>query len=470
MNRSGIPKLLWILLAACIHHSCVKDDDFEIPVAGMMQDSIPDANTDLGAVLGIASQGKGEVVTFQDELTIVAYVVSSDEAGNFYKELILQDKAQNPTAGIALQLNLTSYFATYDFGRKVFVKLKGLSVGEKNGVVVLGMANGKQIEQIPQARIRDHIVRSSEVADIIPLSTRAIHFNDRMENLYVKLEEVQFSKFYTGSESRFTFAAEGNDEFDGERLLESCRADFPVVLSTSTYADFKALKLPSNSGTLQGILTRDYYDDFFTIYLNSFADIDFSSGARCDLPVLDCGLAPNGGSKILFGEEFTGTNNKPVSGKGWTNYVQEGSRAWEVFTATGANASLGKSARVRPSGSGDYKTVSWLVTPGIDFDGNSGEVLNFKTSTSFANHSLLEVLFSNDWDGSVENFERATWKILSAAYIAQRRDFYGDWLSSGNVDLSCAEGKGYVGFRYTGSDLPYYNGIFELDEIFITAE
>ena len=308
------------------------------------------------------------------------------------------------------------------------------------------------------------------MAEIVPLKVKALDFNDRMENLYIKMEEVQFSNFLVNPANSFTFASEDNDQFDGEREIESCKGDFPVILSTSTYADFKSFNLPSKSGSLQGILTRDFYDDFFTIYLNSPADIDFTQQDRCDPVFLNCGLAERAGRKTIFAEEFTGTNNKPVTGKGWTNHVQEGSKVWEVFTATGVNATLGKSARVRPAGSGDHKTVSWIITPQIDFEGLEGEVLSFKTSTSFANHSIMEVLLSNDWDGTVENFNRATWKILPAAYIARRSDYYGDWFSSGNVDLSCVNGKGYIGFRYTGSDHSYYNGVYELDDVIITAD
>src|SRR5690606_10952752 len=102
----------------------------------------------------------------------------------------------------------------------------------------------------------------------------------------------------------FTFASEDNDEFDGERELVSCRGDFPVVLSTSTFADFKTLELPKGSGMLKGILTRDFYDEFFTIYLNSPQDLHFSEESRCDPLNLDCGMAAVTGSRVLFREDF----------------------------------------------------------------------------------------------------------------------------------------------------------------------
>lgn len=452
--------------------SCVADGEFDLPKSAVIPEVNLETNTDLNAILGATFQNSvdKEITTFETDLIFDAYVVSSDEAGNFYKELILQDAPENPTAGIAVQINLASYFETFDFGRKVYVKLKGLSIGELNGVQVLGLVNGKTIEPIPLSQIQNYIIRTPEVAEIVPLPIKAIEFNDQKENLYVQLQNVQFPEFLINPENPFTFASENNDEFDGERRLESCARDYSFVLSTSTFADFKSFQLPEGSGFVNGILTRDFYDDFFTIYLNSPEDIYFTE-ARCDPEIFDCGKAENTGEIILFQEDFeVGKNNKPVAGNGWKNFVQEGSEPWEYFVATGENASLGRSARVQISGTGDYKSVAWLITPKINFDRQEGEVLQFKSSTSFANNSTLQVLFSNDWDGKIENFETATWKILSSAYVAQNSDFFGDWMPSGKVDLSCAEGWGYIAFKYTGSDLDYYDGIYELDDVLISSK
>lgn len=449
--------------------SCVPDEEFGLPAA---EDTVvPGTNTSLNAILGAFYQNPDGLVTIEQDYIFEAYVVSSDEAGNFYKELVIQDRPQNPVAGINIKLNMNSYFQYFNFGRKVYIKAKGLSIANMNGVPTMGIANGRKIDNIPQSKITDHVVRSGEVAEIVPLTVEALEFSDRLENLFVKVENVQFSSFLVNPQEPFTYASAGNDEFDGERLIESCNGDFPFVLSTSTYADFKGFPLPSGSGSIQGVLTRDYYDEFYTIYLNSPDDLDFSNNKRCDPAILNCGIAETVGSKILFSEDFTSqTNNKPVKGNGWTNYIEEGSKPWEAFTATGANASLGRSARMRPGGSGDYKSVSWLISPKINFAKNTGEFLNFKSSTSFANGSLLDVLISTNWDGNEENFRMASWKILSAAYLAQNSDYFGDWISSGYVDLSCVEGEGHIAFRYTGSDLANYNGVYELDDIIIGAD
>lgn len=469
-NRFNFRKVAVIILGL-FYFSCVPGDDFGVPQAKEDTEVILETNTTLNAVLGAFYQSQNAVATFQQDLVVEAYVVSSDEAGNFYKELIVQDKPQNPTAGLAVQINLNSYFTRYDFGRKIYIKLKGLSIAENNGVLMLGLANGTQIEPIARSKISDYVIRSSQISEIVPLPVKAIAFTDALENLYVKFEGIQFSRFLVNPQNPFTYASEANDEFDGERLVESCTGDFPFVLSTSTFADFKTFVLPSGSGNLTGILTRDFYDEKYTVYLNSPEDIHFSEGERCDPPTFDCGLATSVGANILFEADFEEQeNNDPIEGYGWTNYVQEGSEAWEGFEASGENESLGRSARVQTSGSGDYKTLSWLITSKIDFDAQDEEVLQFKTSTSFANHSMLEVLISTDWDGNTQNIQKAKWEILSSAYIAKKSDFFGAWISSGKVDLSCAEGQGYIAFKFTGSDLETYDGIFELDEVLITSK
>jgi hypothetical protein len=455
-------------LSLLIIVSCAPEDDFTAPAVTITP---VETNIDLQAVVGMFMQDQERVLTFDRDLVLEAFVVSSDEAGNFYKEMVVQDKPEQPRAGLYIKLNMTSYYQFYNFGRKVYIHLNGLSVGQVNGVATLGVADGNQIVNIPESQVAFHISRSAEVAQITPRLIKASEFGDVLENLYIKIEDVQFNKLLVNTQNPATYAAEENDEFDGERLVESCTGDFPFVISTSTYADFAGLKLSAGSGNVQGILTRDFYDEIYTVYMNLPEDISFGNSSRCDPETYDCGLATSNGSKILFEDDFSlQKNNKPVDGKGWKNIIQEGSRPWEAFTATGANASLGRSARMRPAGSGDTRSISWLVTPKINFDTNSAEVLSFKTSTSLANGSFMEVLISTDWDGSEENLLTAEWKVLSAANIAAKNDFFGDWISSGLVDLSCVTGKGYIAFRYTGSDHSYYNGVYELDDVLITAD
>ena len=175
-------------------------------------------------------------------------------------------------------------------------------------------------------------------------------------------------------------------------------------------------------------------------------------------------MAP--GELVVFQDYFeTQGIGSPISGNGWANYIEAGTQTWEAYFADGANASLGISARIGSFNSGDESSIGWLITPEINFDAQEGETLGFKTSNSFANGSELQVLYSANWDGTPEGIPLADWSEISAAIIVSDATFFGDWIYSGNVALSCVEGKGHIAWRYTGSGDTGFDGTYELDEI-----
>ena len=82
----------------------------------------------------------------------------------------------------------------------------------------------------------------------------------------------------------------------------------------------------------------------------------------------------------------------------------------------------------------------------------------------------MELLFSNDWDGTTTGIPNATWGIVPQAEIVSDDEFFGNWVTSGIVDLSCGEGTVHFAFRYVGNDADNdFNGTYELDNILITA-
>ena len=229
---------------------------------------------------------------------------------------------------------------------------------------------------------------------------------------------------------------------------------------------FKSVQLPAGQGFVEGIFTLNFFGEEFNIVVNDLDGVNLASPDRCDPLEVNCGITPNIGVKFLFSEFFeTQIEGEPISGNGWTNFTESGSESWEAYFDDGANASLGLSARIGSYMSGDDSNIGWLITPELDFDVQNGESLNFKTSNSFADGSTLEILFSEDWDGNPETIISATWNLLPAATIVQNDDFFGDWIYSGNVDLSCIEGKGYIAWKYVGSRDPDFDGTYELDEI-----
>ena len=459
--------------------SCVNDDEYNTPDISVNNPNIPvDKITTFKAIKSLYDQAvingnATAIIRDDDDLYIEGYVVSSDKAGNFFEELIIQNKTDDsdpdsdPRLGIKIEINVSSLYNTYEFGRKVYVKLNGLSIGESNGVLAIGKGEGNVVDQIQSFEYQDIVIRGVDIAEITPKTTSIVELSEKDENTLIQLDNIQINRF----ELALTFAGEPIDEFDGFRTLESCESGASFLLQTSTFADFKALQVPQKAGTIKGIFSRDFGDDFSVFIINSTSEINFDSDERCDPIELDCGLASTFGSSNLFYEDFESqTNNRLITGNGWTNYMEAGSEGWEAFSSSSSNATLGRSARIRSASSGDDSNVAWLITPAINLDEQDAETLRFKTSNSFSDSSYLELLYSLDWDGIEANINTAVWGVLPAAYIVEDTDSFAPWFNSGNVDLSCATGTMHLAFKYTGSGLEPFDGTYELDEVSIDYE
>jgi len=466
-NLNIVLRLLIILILT----SCVQDDDFQVPDITIQEPVIDGDVITINAIAGLLAQAQNnnnDTFTFENTNQYISgFVISSDESGNFFEELILQDALENPTIGIKLLIDINPLFTRYELGRRIFIKLDGLTVGITNGVFTIGVQNGTTVSQIPAPLEDQFIQRSTEIGELIPLPVNLDQLNNNLTNLYVAVQNAQFNI----SEIALTYASEPADEFDGERILESCDSNLNIIFSTSTFADFRTLQLPTQRGVVNGVLTKNFFGDTFNLVVNTPADINFDNAERCDTLVLDCGLAETQGSISIFEDDFeTQRTRELISGNGWTNFIQEGTEGFEAFRSSGASPSLGISARIGSRNSGDTSSIAWLITPEIDLDIQDNETFQFMTSNSFANASNLEVLLSTDWNGDEATIVNATWVIVSSAFIVGDDDFFGDWFDSGSVDLSCISGVAHIAFRYTGNGDPSFDGTYELDEISIDYE
>ncbi|WP_299556749.1 DUF5689 domain-containing protein [Seonamhaeicola sp.] len=473
MNKIGKAKMLVILSNIIIlMGSCIKDGDYGIPDISVSEPDIPKNQiTTFKAIKSLYEQavnGGNTTVVITDDVYLEGYVVSSDKAGNFFEELIVQNKTDDsnpdndPRLGFKIDINKNHLSDTYQFGQKVYIKLNGLTIGETNGVLTIGKGDAVNVKQIQATEYKDIVIRSNDIIEIIPKIVSPENLTEADENTLIRLDNMQLNRFELGA----TFAGESFDEFDGLRLLESCDSGVQVIMQTSTFSDFKSLPVPPGKGSIVGILSRDFRDDFNVILPGNLADVNFDSTERCDPLEFSCGIAESVGSGNLFFEDFESQhNNRLIEGNGWTNYIEAGSEGWEAWSSTSTNASLGRSARFRSSGSGDTKNIGWLITPEIDLDIQEGETLHFKTSNSRADSSYMEVFYSQNWNGVEANIKTATWSILTDAYVAKDSDAFVEWLPSGNIDLSCISGTIHIAFKYTGGGQEGFDGVYELDDI-----
>lgn len=275
-------KLTFIIILSIgfLLSSCVNDDDFEIPDVTVSEPNIDGEVVSINSMLGIIAQNEGETTIIEDNIYVEGFVISSDEAGNFFEELIIQDKPENPTAGIRLSINVNPLFSRYNFGRKVFIKMQNLAVGISNGVGVIGTSSADGIGQIQENQLTDVVLRSPEVATIVPKEKNINELQSSDINTYIRLSNVQFSASSLGK----TFAAEPTDEFDGERLLEGCEDGGTIIFNTSTFADFKATMVPEGSGSIDGLLTLNFFGDTNIFVINDPDDFIFED-TRCNIEV-----------------------------------------------------------------------------------------------------------------------------------------------------------------------------------------
>ncbi len=451
----------------CLFISCIYEDSYDIPnnlgaeenmnlstlidpINGFQQKSIQDIKNMFVS---------GSVYKITSDIYIKGYVCSSDETGNFYKELYLQDDPISPTSGIRVLLNINGVFGKYNFGREVFVNLKGLYVGESNigdGIISIGEAadyNSLELNEISQNRANFQVLRSKNTEQMFPLSIDILQLNSSYIGMFVRLDNIQFPSIYADISS-FVHPL---DDFDTTFLLESCEGfgNSNLKLETSKFSDFKDVTVPYGSGNISGIVTKDYNGDNLVVVLNKLDDVKMND-SRCEHFDIN-------EFSILFNEDFENMSNGNISENGWTNFAEQGFNYWKILTSSDEGNLDSKIAKVGAKYSNDNDNIVWLISPSLNLDFYDNEFLKFQTSNSFSDNSSLQLLISSNWDGNINNVLTSDWSNLPGI-IVENYENYESWVDSGAIDLSAYKGYVNIAFKYTGGDDDRQRtGSFELD-------
>lgn len=456
MKTIKFNKIVMMLLALVVVTSCVKDDDFDTPNLNFDEPNISAQDiVQISSVAGQLAQSGENMYTFDSGKFMVGYVVSSDEGGNFFKQIILQDAPENPTIGIKLLVDVSPLFVSYEVGRKVYIKLDGLTVGTSNGVLTLGVRGAIRPERIPFPKREEHILRSVEVAAIVPKPITIEEFSNANTNLMVQLTDVQFNR----NELSKTFASEPGDQFDGERILESCVTGNSAVLNTSTFAGFKGLIVPAGRGNMGAILVKSFNGADFRLYVNDPTSINFDSAERCDPDFIECD-GPFGGPDTLFSENFDSISNINEL-TDWVNVNVSGGNTRFVL----GNFSGNNYAQISGFNTGESTIEAWFVTPEMNFDTFTRHQLDLNIEAAFDNAKILSVLITTNYTGDVTTTD---WQELDVDVPTGPSSGFGGFQSVGPVNLSCFEGNVRIAFKYEGSD-PSATTRYHLDNIRITG-
>lgn len=239
------------------------DDDFDRPPVIVPEATI-EANT---TILELKEQyWQGTTSDFLttigttdtgDHVIIGGRVVSSDEDGNIYQRIVLEDE----TSSIFVRIYSTKLFESYQYGQEVRIDVTGLLIGTYRGLMMIGVDyNGSiggmdlnvfqqraQVNGLPdKAAIPQYVTTISDIKSYLTDQTQLMTWQSRL----ITLENVEF----VGGGSEM-FGTPGAANYTTRQLKDA--EGNTLDISTSNKCTFVNLLMPKGTGTVNAILS--YY-------------------------------------------------------------------------------------------------------------------------------------------------------------------------------------------------------------------
>jgi len=446
-NKFLIPFLAFLVI---FFYSC--NNEVEIPKLACTQPDLT-VNQTVQKVKDISGSVPKQY-SYND--VIEAYVVSSDEEGNFFKAISFQTLAtdKTPAIGFSVPVDVSNSYIDFRIGNKVYIKLKDQFTdlyfeGLRIGSLYVSNAGDPTIGRVSQNDYKNVLNASCTIIDESQLvQTVSIEeaLNESKLNTLIELTNVQFTEAAIGRH----YFEESNNVGGSTNWNLRDKTGNQIIFRTSGYASFADHFVPEGSGKVRGILTK--FGSDYQLMIRSEKDVEMK-GKR-NIP--------------FFDEDFQSVkNNVNFALPGWSNIVQKASKLWKSMLYAGNGY-----AEFNTTSTTAAENVAWLVTPKI----NLGDYKNVVFSFRSAQHDLkvdsplnsLEVYVSTDFNGS--SITKANWTKLEANFPSlstPSRQF----ISSGGIDLSSYSGNIHIAFKYIGSGKDKtLNGAFMVDDVRIFGE
>ncbi len=254
-----IAAALTVIAMAATASSCQDDIDnppFEAPVGALTPNTTiaelkeaywNDADNYIDTV---ALNGAGE------HIVISGRVISSDEAGNIYKSLVIQDA----TGALAMSINANSLFNRYRIGQEVVVDVTDMYIGKYSSLQQLGFPDysssyGWQATFMPYEFFEAHAslngLPEPAMIDTISVTIPALSSTAEglrmMQSRLIRINNVHFEE---GGQAAFCSAHKINTN---RTLLDENGNS--IIVRTSGYARFWSEPLPAGNFDIVGILS-----------------------------------------------------------------------------------------------------------------------------------------------------------------------------------------------------------------------
>ncbi|MBK6344582.1 MAG: choice-of-anchor J domain-containing protein [Bacteroidales bacterium] len=266
---------LFLILASTTFTACVDGEFDEPPI------NIPTVDFERNTTIAELKASYTAFTMIEDDIIISGIVIANDESGNLYKKMEIQDE----TGGIELSLDKTSLYNEYKLGQRVFIKCKGMYIGDYNNLIQLGYLYNGDIGRLPEIYIAAHIFRDSLPGPVVQpeLITLNDLTMDRVSTL-VTFENVRFA------EVGEVWAPQDVDATNRTLMDQGGKT---LIVRTSKYSNFASDSIPAGYGKVTGILS--VFGSDWQLTLRDTSDLKDFSGT---IP------PPPGGGEGTFEEPY----------------------------------------------------------------------------------------------------------------------------------------------------------------------
>ena len=228
--------------------------------------------------------GRNFIDTCKEDTYIHGWVTSSDEEGNIYKYLYIQDE----TAGIGISIDANSIYTTYRVGQEIVINMKDFWIGKYNGQYLIGKPEWYAAQSVWEAgrmtldQFKEHVEINGlpNVENVTPIEVEigdVVGHKDRDTQLeyqgrFVIIRNVEWE----GADGELPYSESGAST---TRVLKDEQGN-TLNVSNSNYANFRGEPLPVGKGDVQGILYMTG-DDKWAMYLRDTRDcIGFANDTK----------------------------------------------------------------------------------------------------------------------------------------------------------------------------------------------
>lgn len=230
------------------------------------------ANKTIAALKAMHVTGQVEAIT--DDFVIAGIVNADDKSGNYYKQISIQDS----TGGITIRLDGTNLYSTYPVGRKVYIKLKGLFMGDYNSLIQIGGSSGLSggflnVNPLASNLFDTYILKGSTGNAVAPKVVAVSDLNNTFQSMLIQIDNAEFLTSDTSKSY-----ADASNSLSANLNIKSCAGGGNIIIRSSGFANFAGINAPNGNGSLLAIYTT--FGATKQLVIRDTSDVKFY-GSRC---------------------------------------------------------------------------------------------------------------------------------------------------------------------------------------------